>query len=57
MVERDEVVALHIEQIFGSKPFWIQATDAMTAGVGRNTVMTDAPQKAIFLKRLDRHVC
>jgi hypothetical protein len=34
---------------FGSKPFRIQATDAMTVGVGHSTVATDALQKAIFL--------
>jgi hypothetical protein len=51
MIERDEMVALHLEQIFGLKPIQIQATDAMTVGVGRNTVTMDAPQKANFLRR------
>jgi hypothetical protein len=56
MIERDEMVALHLEQIFGSKLIRIQATDAMTVGVGCSTVTADPPQKAIFLKRLDRRV-
>jgi hypothetical protein len=45
-IKKEEGGALHIEHIFGSKLPRIQATDALTGDVGRNTVATDAPQKA-----------
>jgi hypothetical protein len=48
-IQREEGGGPTYRTDFGSKPFRIQATHAMTVGVGHNTVVTDAPHKAIFL--------
>jgi hypothetical protein len=53
---KEEGGALHIEQIFGLKPPRIQATDALTGGIRRNTGATDGPKRARFLQKPDRRV-